>query len=58
MNVKRLSIVGVVLNLACAVHDLCKPAGWWSYLFGAFSLGCAGVCAWAWALTARRKESP
>jgi hypothetical protein len=56
MNVKRWCIFGVVLNLACAVNDLCYPTHWWHYLFGVLSLGCAGVCAWA--LIALRKELP
>jgi hypothetical protein len=58
MNVKRWCLVGVILNLGCAVNDLCNPAGWWSYLFGALSLGCAGVCAWAWIAVSLPKESP
>jgi hypothetical protein len=41
-------MIGVVINLGAAGHDLFYPTAWWSYLFGSLSLGCAGVCAWAW----------
>lgn len=51
-----LCLGGALVNLGAAANDLCRPKGWWSYLFGALSLACAGVCVWAWRVHRRRQR--
>jgi hypothetical protein len=43
-------IIGIVMNLYSAIIDFRNPTGWWSWLFGALSILCAGVCALVWFL--------
>lgn len=46
--VRWLCLVGIILNLYSAIDDFRHPTGWWSWLFGALSLLCAGVCLLVW----------
>lgn len=43
-----MCLFGVAINLYAGINDLAYPKGWYSYLLGVLSLGCAGLCLWAW----------